>query len=220
MSWIAVGVGVVGMVGGMVSRGKSNRKMKKLQAEAEANRYVANPLAQKRLDLANTLLNARMPGASGAEKNIYTGGANALAKTQRNATDSNQLLLSGAAIQGQQNEDFTNLAQMENQDYQRRYGNQVAAQEGVIEEGNKVQMGKQAVLQQKAQLQGAQAANTAANWSSISNLGFSAANFGMNGGFSSGMGQKFWGSGGGGGGSQYMQRTAQYNPQMLPYRNG
>ncbi len=221
MSWIAVGVGVVGAVGGMVSRSNANKKLKKLQDKAEENQYKENPLAAKRLAMANTLLNARMPGATAAEKNNRMSGANALASAQRNATSGNQVLALGAGIQGQEGQQFENLASMEAQDYQRRYGNQQMAMEGQIAEGDKVAGSKQQVLGQQAQLQGAQAANTAANWSSVSNLGFSAANFGMNGGFSSGAGQNFWGSGGNGGNSPYsMQRTTPYSPQLLPYGNG
>lgn len=217
MSWIAVGVGVVGAVGGIVSRSNSNKKLSRLQKKAEENQYQENPLAAKRLALANSLLNARMPGATAAERNIRASSANALAGVQRNATSGNQVLALGAGIQGQEGQQYQDLAAMEAQDYQRRYGNQQMAVEGQIAEGDKVAGSKQQVLGQQAQIQGAQAANTAANWSTISNLGFSSANFGMNGGFSSGMGQNFWGSGGGGG--QFnMQRTNPYNPQLLPYR--
>lgn len=217
MSWIAIGVGAVGLVGGIVSRSNSNKKLKKLSDAASANQYQENPLAAKRLAMANTLLNARMPGATAAEKNIRVSGANALASVQRNATSGNQVLALGAGIQGQEGQQFENLAGMEANDYQRRYANQQSAIEGQIAEGDKVQGSKQQVLGQQAQIQGAQAANTANNWSSISNFGFSAANFGMNGGFSSGMGQSYWGNGGGGGNNYQMQRTNPYNPQLLPY---
>lgn len=217
-SWIGVGALAVGVVGGAISRGKANRKLTKLQQQAEANRYTANPLAQKRLDLANTLLNARMPGATQAERNIYATGANAQAGVQRNATSGSQALAVGSAIQGQEGQEFNNLAMMETQDYQRRLANQENAQQGVINEGDKVQGSKQQVLGQQAQIQGAQSANNANTWSSISNFGFSAANFGMQGGFNSGLGQSFWGGGNNPGANAYrMQRTQPYNPQLLPY---
>lgn len=222
MSWIAVGVGVVGAVGGIVSRSNANKKLSKLQQAAEANQYHENPLAARRLAMANTLLNARMPGATAAEKNIRVTGANTLASVQRNATSGNQVLALGAGIQGQEGQQFENLAGMEANDYQRRYANQQSAIEGEINEGDKVQNSKQQVLGQQAQIQGAQSANTANNWSTVSNLGFGAANFGMQGGFSSGMGQNFWGNGGGGmssGGQFNFQRTSPYNPELLPYRN-
>ncbi len=218
MSWIAVGVGVAGVVGGAISRGKANRKLSKLQQQAEANKYTANPLAQKRLDLANTLLNARMPGASQAEKNIYATGANQQGIIRRNATSGTQALALGAGLQAQEGEQFNQLAQMETGDYQRRLANQENAQQGVINEGDKEQMSKQNVLGQTAQLQGAQSANNANTWQSVSNLGFSAANFGMNGGFNSGMGQNFWGSGGNNAGANAWKMDRQpYNPQTLPY---
>ncbi len=53
-SWVAVGVAAVGVVGGAISRGKANKKAKALEAEAARNKYTANPLAQKRLDLAKS----------------------------------------------------------------------------------------------------------------------------------------------------------------------
>lgn len=222
MSWIAVGAGVVGLVGGVVSRSNANKKLDKLQQQNEANAYTENPLAAKRLALANTLLNARMPGATAAEKNIRISGANALGNVQRNATNSNQVLGLGAAIEGQEGAQFENLAGQEAQDYQRRYNNQQQAVEGEIAEGDKVRGDKNRVFQDTVQMQGAQAANNANNWSSISNLGFSAANFGMQGGFNSGMGQSFWGGGGGNnaGSNAYQMQPMMYNPQVLPYRNG
>lgn len=219
-SWIAVGVGVVGVVGGAISRGNANKKARKLQEEAERNKYTANPLAQKRLGLANTLLNARMPGAASAERNIYRSGASAFSNVQRNATNSNQVLGLGAAIQGQEGQQFENLAGMEDQDYQRRLANQENAQQGVINEGDKAAAGTQNLLQQKSQLQGAIAANNANTWSSISNLGFSAANFGMQGGFNSGMGKSFWGGGGGNTGMGMNNGGGNMTGGYLQNRNG
>ncbi len=219
-SWIAVGVAAVGVVGGAISRGKANKKLSKLQQQAEANKYTENPLAQKRLDLANTLLNSRMPGASQAERNIYATGANQQGIIRRNATSGTQALALGAGLQAQEGEQFNQLAQMETGDYQRRLANQENAQQGVIMEGDKAQNSKQNVLGQQAQLQGAQAANNANTWQSVSNLGFSAAQFGMNGGFNSGMGQNFWGNGGSNAGANAWKMQRQpYNPETLPYGN-
>lgn len=219
-AWVAVGVAAVGVVGGVISRSKANKKARKLQEEAERNKYTANPLAQQRLDLANSLLNARMPGAAQAERNIQSSTANASGSIQRNASSGSQALALNAASQGQENNAFSNLGLAEAQDYQRRYANQENAIQGVINEGDKVQAGTQNLIQQKGQIQGAIAANNANTWSSITNLGMSAANFGMNGGFNSGAGQSFWGSGGGSSsGNQWQMPHNQYNPQTLPYRN-
>lgn len=216
-SWIAVGVAAVGVVEGAISRGKANKKARKLQEEAERDKYVANPLAQKRLDLANTLLNARMPGATQAEKNIQSSTANAIGSVGRNATSGSQALALEAGLQGQQNQAYSNLAGVEANDYQRRYANQENAVQGVIYEGDKEAAGKQNLLGQKAQLQGAQAANNANTWQSVTNLGFSAANFGMQGGFNSGMGQNVWGGGNNTSGNAWQMPRQQYNPQTLPY---
>ncbi len=221
MSWIAVGVGVIGGVASIVSRSNANKKMKKLQEENEANAYQENPEARKRFAMAQTLLNARMPGASAIEKNIFTTGANQLSQVQRNATDSSQLLGLGAAIQGQQGQQLSDLGIMEQQDYQRRYANQENAREGLIEEGDKVRADKNRIFSDKVQTQGAISQNNQNSWHDVSNMGFSMANFGANGGFSSGMGQNFWGGNTGQGGYQPnmndiagMQRNM-YNPQTI-----
>jgi hypothetical protein len=180
---LGLGLGLVGAVGNLFGRGKANKKMQQLQEEAERNKYVANPLAQQRLSLANSLLNARMPGATQAERNIQSSTANAQGQVTRNASSGAQALALGAGLQGEQNQAYSDLAGMEANDYQRRYANQENAVQGMIQEGDKVNMGMQNYLQQKAQLQGAKAENNANSWQSISNLGFSAANFGLNGGF-------------------------------------
>src|SRR5205085_1584394 len=83
----------------------------------------ANPIAGQRLGLAQTLLNARMPGAAAAERNIYGSQANTMAQVNRNATDSSQVLALAGAAQGQTNQAFSNLETQEAQDYQRRYSN-------------------------------------------------------------------------------------------------
>lgn len=211
MAWIGVGVGVIGTIGSAIGRGKANKKAQQLQQEAERNKYVANPLAQQRLSLANSLLNARMPGATQAERNIQSSTANAAGSVNRNASSGSQALALNAGLQGQQNQAYANLAGMESGDYQRRYANQENAVQGVINEGDKEQMGAQNFLQQKAQLQGVQQANNANTWQSISNLGFSAANFGINGGFNSGLGQSVWGTGNNNaGGNAWMAERGRY----------
>ena len=75
------------------------------------------------------------------------------------------------------------MGQFEAQDYQRRYGNQVAAQEGLIREQDKVFQDSVRRWQDKAALQGAQIANNANSWDDIGNFGFALSDFGMNGGF-------------------------------------
>lgn len=207
LSIVGLAGGLIGGIGKLFGRKSANKKLQALQASDPT--YSANPEVAKRLGLANTLLNARMPGAATAEKNIYTSGANAYGNFQRNAGDSTQALLGGAAIAGQQGQQFENLASQEAQDYQRRYGNQVAAQEGMVNEGDKVFQDSVRRFGDKAQIQGAINQNKQNNWSDISNLGFGLSDFSMAGGTA--------GLFGGGKGSPSQMPRMPYNPQMLPY---
>lgn len=125
--------------------------------------------------MAQSLLNARMPGASAMERNIYGNQANQLANVNRNATDSSQALALGAAAQGQTNQAFQNLGVQEQQDYYNRLQNYTGAQQGVIQEGDKVYQDKVRRFQDLAGLTGAGEQNTQQGWNSIANLGFGGA---------------------------------------------
>lgn len=179
---IAGGVlGTIGMIGKAAERGRSNREMEKLIKENP--QYAENPVARQRLALAQTLLNARMPGSAAAERNIYGNQANQVAGAQRNATDASQLMAVSSGIGANSNMAFQDLAQAEAQDYQRRYGNLTDAQEGVINEGDKVFDDTVRRFDDKVQFRGAQSANRAANWGDLGNFGFSMMDFGASGGF-------------------------------------
>ena len=206
----SLGVGLIGGIGKMFGRNKANEGLEKLQAADPL--YKENPIAQQRLGLANSLLNARMPGASQIEKNIYTTGANATSNFNRNAGDSTQALLGGAAIAGQTENQLNNLGIEEANDYQRRYGNQVAAQQGVINEGDKVYSDQVRRFGDTAQIQGAINENKQSNWGDISNLGFAMADFGVNN--NNGM------AGGVNAGRRAYKMPRQYaDPQLLSYNN-
>jgi hypothetical protein len=181
LSIIGAGVGLIGGIGSIFGNKKSQRQLENLISQNP--QYAANPLAAQRMGLAQTLLNARMPGAAAAERNIYQNQANMMGNVNRNATDASQALALAAAGQGQSNQAFGNLATQEAQDYQRRYGNLVGAQEGVIQEGDKVFQDKVRRFQDLAQIRGMQANNRQSMWNSLSNLGFGSMNFGLAGGF-------------------------------------
>lgn len=183
-----LGLGVIGGIGNLFGNRKAN---KRLEALMKTNpQYKANPLAQQQMGLAQTLLNARMPGAASAEQNIWQNQANTLGQVNRNATDASQALALAAGAQGQTNQAFGNLATQESQDYQRRYGNLATAQQGVINENDKVFQDQVRRFQDMAQIQGAQNANTQNSWSSLGNLGFGMMNFGLAGGFNANKGPK------------------------------
>lgn len=188
MTAAGLGLGLIGGIGSIFGNAKSNRELNKLLKQDPT--YKANPIAGQQLGLAQTLLNARMPGAAAAERNIYGAQANTMAQVNRNATDSSQVLALAGASQGQANQAFSNLGQQEAQDYQRRYGNLVGAQQGMINEGDKVYQDQVRRFQDLASIRGAQNQNRQNTWNSISNLGMGAANIGMFGGMNGGGGDK------------------------------
>jgi len=190
-----IGLGLIGGIGKMFGRAKANRELKNLMKQDPT--YQADPrvmqMANQRLGLANTLLNARMPGASAAERNIYTNQANQLAGLNRGATDASQALAVAAGIGGQTNQAFENLGQQEAQDYYRRLENQGQAQQGVMNEATRIE-GNQyqdqlRKYQNKLDIQGAIQQNRQNTWGDISNLGFGLADFGLSGGFNNMFGQ-------------------------------
>lgn len=178
---IGLGIGLIGGIGKMFGRGRANRQLKKLMAMNPA--YKENPLARQRLGLAQTLLNARMPGAATAERGIHANQANQVANINRGATDAAQALALSTQAAGQTSDAFTDLGVQEAQDYQRRYQNLEGAQQGVINEQDKVFQDQVRRFQDTAQIQGQMNANRQANWGDLSNLGFSLADMGMSGGF-------------------------------------
>lgn len=187
-----LGLGVIGGIGSIFGARKSNRQLEQLMKSNP--QYQANPIANQRMGLAQTLLNARAPGAAAAERNIYQNQANMQGQVNRNATDASQAMAMAAAGQGQSNQAFGNLQSAEAQDYQRRYGNLEGAQQGVIQEGDKVFQDSIRRFQDTAQIKGMQNQNRQNAWNSLSNLGFGAMSLGMSGGsqslFGGGGGQK------------------------------
>lgn len=166
----SLGVGLLGSVGKMFGRGAANRRLAGLSSQMP--QYKENPLVAQQLAMTQALLNARMPGATAAEKNIYQTQANQIAAAERAATDPNQLLLAGAGATGTANQAFNQLGQLESQDYQRRYANLAAAQNAQVAEQQRVYEDQLRRYQMMAQLQGAQNENLQNTWGDISNLGF------------------------------------------------
>jgi hypothetical protein len=189
----------VGEIGSAEARSASNRELEKLLSENKAN-----PLIGQRLGLAKTLFNARMPGATAAEKNIYTTGANTTAQIQRGATDASQFLTGATNVQAGQNKAFNQLSQQEMEDYQRRYGNLIGAEDAAINEDNRV-------YQNKVSLKGAQQQNNGATWQELSNFGIGMANLGVSAGWK-------WPQGGGGSSSTGL--TQRMPTEQMPHTWG
>jgi hypothetical protein len=189
-SAIGLGVGLVGTVGKLFSAGKANSQLNALIGQDPT--YTANPIAGQRLGLAQQLLNARQPGAANAEANIYGNQASTQANIERNATDSSQALAAGAGAQGQTNQAFTNLGAQEASGYMGRVQNLAGAQQGEINEGDKVYQDQVRRFGDLAQIRGAQNQNRQSAWGSVANAGSAVTSFGLQGGFS-----KIFGGGGG-----------------------
>lgn len=204
-SSIGMGLGLIGGVANIIGAGKANRRLDALYKQNPT--YKTSEFAQQRLGLAQTLLNGRMPGASNVERNIYGSQANATANINRNATDASQALSLAAGVQGQTNASFDQLGMQESQDYYNRLQNVTGAQEGMINEGDKMHNDQVRRYNDLAAIRGAQSQNTSNAWSSLSNLGFGMANFGMSGGFGSGSS----GGSGNAGGGRVAPYTRQWN---------
>jgi hypothetical protein len=136
---------IAGMAGGLISAGfniASSIKQKKLarQAAAKADEYnrrslqfANNTLGQAKSGQAEArnLYQARMANAGAIERDIYQNQANTIASLGKNATDASQMLSLAGAVQGNTNQAFGQLQQVENEDKQRRYGNVQYADQNV-----------------------------------------------------------------------------------------
>lgn len=185
---VGAGIGLVGGVGKMFERGRANRELRNLMNTMP--QYKENPEYAKRLGLAQTLLNARMPGAAAAERNIYQTQANQMANVQRGATSGSDVLLAGAGAAGQAGQAFGQLSQAEAADYQRRYGNLAAAQDAEAQEKQRMFEDQLRRYQTQAQLQGAIQENRAATWGDIGNIGTGFASLGVNAGWDTALSGK------------------------------
>ncbi len=126
------GLGTVGTIFGIVAGMKWDKEMSKLKDKDP--RYTTSPYAQNTLGLAQTLLNARMAGAAGRERNILGNQANAMAGVNRNVTDASQAAALAAGLQGGSNQAYNDLQMQENQDYYNKLNNLNQANQGMTQE--------------------------------------------------------------------------------------
>lgn len=210
------GLGIIGGVANLFGAKRANKKLDQLISQNPA--YKSNPIAGQRMALAQQLLNARMPGAASQERNIYGNQASTLANIQRNATDSSQVLALAGATQGQTNQAFNQLGQQEGQDYYNRLNNLTGAQQGMVQEGDKVYQDQVRRFQDLAQIRGMQTKNTSNAWQGLSNMGMGIMNFGLAGGSNA----LFGGGQSGGGNNNYQGtesnlRASLFNMPMASY---
>lgn len=174
---LAIGVG--GLIGSAASRSKANKRLGELSKYDPA--YKPNPLAAQRFGMAQTMLNARMPGAQRAENNIFANQASTIANVNKIATSGADAIQAAAGVQGQTNQQLDQLSQQEAADFQRRYGNYSQALDGQMEEANKLFADNVRRYGDKVGIVGAQTANRANTWGDIANTGFGISSLGMTG---------------------------------------
>lgn len=215
-SIVGIGTGIIGAIGSLFGNKKANRDLKRLQSEdpnyLTSQQGIANQnLSQQRLGLAQTLLNSKMPGSSAIDRGIYAGYGNQAGNISRNASSGTQALALGAANVGQANDAFMQQGENQANWFRGNLQNLNQAQEGLANENRFAFGDTTRRFEDKAQIQGAIAANRRNTWSSIENLGGGIANFGMNGGMSG-----IFGGGGGnsnGGGLNPYTKTVGNIPQ-------
>lgn len=104
-------------VGGIFSAIAGIKADKKLDEHLKNDpKYTSSPYSQNNLGMAQQLLNSRMAGLGARERNIQTSGANARAGISKNVTDSSQALAMMAGLQGQEGQQYNDLAIQEGQD--------------------------------------------------------------------------------------------------------
>lgn len=181
-------LGVVGTIGKLFGAGKANDRLKDLESQDPS--YVSSPYAAERLGLAKTLLNSRMPGSTTIDNGIRSSQSNTIDAFRRGSTDSSQFLAGAAGTQGVANDAYQQEGLNQNQYVQNNLQNLNSAETGMINEGDKVAQDRVRQFDDKAQIQGQINQNNQNVWGSIADGGFSLANAGMNGGFSSLFGKK------------------------------
>lgn len=172
-------LGVIGGIGSLFGAHKANKQLEALLKQNPS--YQANPIAGQRLGFAQSLLNARMPGAAAITQNILGNQQNQVENINRNATDSTQALALQGGIAGQTNQALTNAGLQENEDYYKRLDFLNSAQEGSIREGDKVFQDKVRSFEDTAKIKGAEIQNRQGAWNSLSNFGMAAMNYGQMG---------------------------------------
>lgn len=182
---VGLGVGLIGAIGKLFGAGKAKKQLNQLQSQDPA--YTANPLAQQRLGLAETMLNSKMPGSAIVDRGINTGYANQQGNIERNATSGAQALALGASNVGQANDAFEKEGQDAADWYKYTNNNLNTAQQGVINEGDKVFADQTRRFGDKVDIQGQINKNRQNVWQSISDTGFGLADLGVNSGMGGGF---------------------------------
>lgn len=130
-----IGAGV-SLVSGLVNSAKQKKMAKAIHPNDPT--YQTSDYAKNNLALASQLYNSRMAGASQQEQNIYGTQANTISAIQRNSGSGADALAAVAGTQGNTNQSFANLGLQEAHDKMNRYALVNQANQGMINEGDKV----------------------------------------------------------------------------------
>jgi hypothetical protein len=168
----------VGMVGKAISRSKANKQMRQLQKDQP--KYQENPLAKQQYALAQNMYNAQMPGTQEYMSGIERGRASTIASAERAGGNP---LLAASAASSQANESGQALAGQQAAYKQSAFGNVASANQGLINEQDKVYQDQLRQYQTRAQLEGAIQENKQNTWGDVANTGMGMANFSASGGF-------------------------------------
>lgn len=139
----ATATSLIPIFGGNISQGILQRNLSRQQKEAADAinpvdvEYKVSDFAKEQLDNARQAANARMPGASAMENNLYRSQAGAMMNLARAATPQ-QLIAGAGAIQGGTNNALNNLAIQETQFRNSMLSNLNSALGVMINEGDKV----------------------------------------------------------------------------------
>lgn len=159
--------------------------------------YTRSQFPAKRLGMATSFLNSRMPGSDQYARNILSNQAGQISNINRNATDASQALALSAATQGQTDESFGALQGQEAEWKRFGLGNLNQAYESMQQEDMNVYQGGVRSFEDLVSLTGAQAANKLAKRKALWNTVGGIANLGVSL-FTGGMGGGLFGKGGGG----------------------
>lgn len=139
----ATATSLIPIFGKNISQGILQKNLSKQQREAADKinpvdvEYNESPYAKERLDNARNAVNARMPGGTQLENNVYRNQSNTLMSLARVGTPQQQLAAAGA-LQGNTNNALSDLAMQEQQYRTGMLTNLNSALSGMVDEGDKV----------------------------------------------------------------------------------
>jgi hypothetical protein len=171
-------LGLIGSaIGGLykIGQGIHQNNLANKVVVPQAN-YDTSPYAMKMLDEANRLKNSQMPGAADATRGIYGAQSNASGAIDRNATSGAQALAMLSASQGTSDNAFNQLRGQEGQYNLEMLNNYNNANQGMINEGDKVYQDRvrkqQQAIAEKNALRGAGTQNLGGGMNDLINTGY------------------------------------------------